>query len=343
MAKIKLLTFSASYSFGAVLQCYALYKVLSEMGHDVELLRIPLKKSNCGFIGDLSGRINKLFVGQFKRKSLPRMISLENDHINDDDIYIVGSDQVWNPDITKNVALDYFFNFLPDNVKRISYAASFGNSEWLHDEIKPDVSECLQKFLAISVRESSGVNICKEVFNINSVLTLDPTLLLDNYDELLISKKPKKVELLVVFSFLKNTSERLNFFRYIGEKTNTRPMLMHERRMHKGISNIPWVTVEQWVSQIAHSSFVITDSFHCTVFAIIHRKQFIALPADKKRVGRILNLLDSLGLTDRWFPDIESVYKTTNWLKPIHYDEVFEKIKVLRSASINFLNTALNQ
>lgn len=341
MKKIKLLTFSASHSFGAMLQCYALCKVLKDMGYEVELLNIPLAKSNFGFIGNLTHQINKLVVGRFKKKRLPQRISLSNNKIDDEAIYIVGSDQVWNPDITKDVALDYFFRFLPDKVKRISYAASFGNTEWTHKEVEPEVHACLHKFSAISVRENSGVTICKEVFNIDSVVTLDPTLLLDNYDELRVSKK-SKIDNLVVFSFLKNTPERLDFFRHIGKKTNTRPLLMQERRMYKGMSNIPWVSVEQWVSQIANSSFVITDSFHCMVFAIIHKRQFIVLPANLKRVGRMLSLLESLGLENRYYKDIESAYETDEWLQPIDYEKVYKKLNVLREDSVSFLRSELN-
>ena len=342
MRKIKLLTFSTSYSFGALLQCYALCKILSGMGHDVELLKIPLPKTDRGLIGNLTNCINKLFVGRFKRKWLPDFVNIYDDKASSNDTYIVGSDQVWNPDITKGVALDYFFHFLPDNIKCISYAASFGNSEWLHKGIEADVCKCLQKFSAISVRESSGGRICNDIFNVKATITLDPTLLIDNYGELIVPINGKKSRL-VVFSFLKYTPERLNFFRYMGEQTQTRPLLMHERRINRGVSNIPWTTVEQWVSQIAQSSFVITDSFHCMVFAILHKKQFIAMPADKKRVGRILSLLESLGLSDRYYPDIDNVYKTNKWMQPIDYDVVSEKLKVLRVASVEFLKTTLEK
>lgn len=343
MKKIKLLTFSASYSFGAMLQCYALCKVLSGMGYDIELLKVPLAKPDYGFIGNLTNRINALIVGQFKRKWLPPLVTIDENQVNADDIYIVGSDQVWNTSLTRDVALDYFLGFLPNDIKRIAYAASFGNSEWDNDRIEKDVFACLQKFTAISVRERSGISICKDIFNVNSRLALDPTLLLDNYHEFVEPKTNKKRKM-VVFSLLdKKTPEFFQLIRFIGKQTNTRPVMLAERRVHKEITNIPWVTVEQWVSHIANSHFVITDSFHCTVFAIIHRKQFIAMPADIKRVGRILDLLDSLGLSDRYYPDIDSVYKTKAWMLPIDYDVVFERLSVLKTDSIEFLQTSIEK
>src|SRR5690606_2791095 len=133
---------------------------------------------------------------------LPVSFHFEVNPIKEDEVFIVGSDQVWNPDLTKASALDYFFSFLPDEVKRISYAASFGNSEWIWSDIQHDVWDCLQKFSAISVRESSGAKICEEIFNVNSSVVLDPTLILGSYKEL-INKGANSKKTLVFFSLLK--------------------------------------------------------------------------------------------------------------------------------------------
>jgi hypothetical protein len=272
---------------------------------------------------------------------LPEIIQLEDIIFNENDICVVGSDQVWNTDITGEKATDYFLNFLPDKIKRIAYAASFGNTAWDNKKIENDVDSCLKKFSAISVREKTGISICSDVFKVSSQLALDPTLLLDNYDEF-IANDEKNEGKLVSFLFAKKKNSGVHdLIRFISKKINKRPLMMAERRFHRGISNIPWVTVEQWVSYVANSSFVITDSFHCTVFAILHKKQFIVIPANIKRVGRILHLLESLGLTGRYYPDVQSVYEADAWLKPIDYQEVSKKLLDLRNDSMEFLKNSL--
>ncbi len=324
-----------------MLQCYALSKVLTDLGHNVELLRIPIVKPEHGFIGNLTFRIGDLFFNIFRRNRLPHQVNLTDCQVNKDDIYIVGSDQVWNPDLTGDRALDYFFNFLPNHVKRISYAASFGTSEWPEKNIETGVRNCLNKFSAIGVRESSGVQICKEIFNVDATLTIDPTLLLDNYDALIIPETKPHKKTLVVFSLLKTTHEWLKLIQYIAKQTNTHPVMLSERRIHKGISYQPWVTVEKWLSQIANSTFVITNSFHGTVFAIIFKKQFIAMPAHTNRAGRIKHLLEMLGLETRYFKNMDVLYNSAGLLQEINYEDVFKKLSMLKLDSMKFLTNGL--
>jgi len=342
MQKIKLLTFSGENSFGAMLQCYAMSKILSDWGYEVELVKVPLDKIDYGFIGNITFRISNWFFDKFRANNLPRFIHFQDSKFDDNDIFIVGSDQVWNPDITKQNALNYFFDFLPDKTKRISYAASFGNSDWSWKNIEDKAGVCLRKFSAISVREMSGAVICRDVFHMDADVVLDPTLLLDSYKELLKGKISAK-KTLVYFSLFKETPKELELIRYIGMQTGSEPLMLSNKRFLKGIRTLGWLTVQNWVSQIANSSFVITNSFHCTVFAIIHHKQFIVIATNTKRAGRILYLLESLGLSNRYYPDIEIIYKSTDWLQPIDYDKIEEKLRILRLASFEFLKKALKE
>ena len=342
MEKIKLLTFSGENSFGAMLQCYALSKLLSEWGYEVELLKIPLTKRDYGLIGNITYRLTTFIFDKFRNRRLPHFIHFEECKIEKDDVFIVGSDQVWNPDLTNKVALRYFFNFLPDKSKRISYAASFGNSEWIWDDIRNDVRDCLKKFSAISVRETSGAKICKDTFHLDASVVLDPTLLLNSYEEL-IGESSNTKKALVFFSLLKTNSKIQDAIRYAAKRIDSESVMLGERQFHKGIRTVGWLTVENWLSQIKDSSFVITNSFHCMVFAIIFRKQFVVIPGHANRSGRVLNLLNSLGLNDRYYNSIEDLHKTDDWLEPIDYSCVIEKLEPLKSDSIAFLRKALNK
>ena len=342
MKKIKLLTFSEENSYGAMLQCYALSRLLSEWGYEVTLIVVPLKKHDYGFIGNITYRIGAMFFDKFRKNKLPDMVHFENCRFEEDDIFIVGSDQVWNPDITRETVFNYFFDFLPDNSKRISYAASFGISEWTRMDIRGKVGECLQKFSSISVREPSGSQICKGIFNLNAKVVLDPTLLLNSYEDL-INRDITTKNTLIYFSLLKTSPKLQEAIRYMGKRTGNVPLMLGERRFHRGIRTRAWMTVESWVSQIASSSFVITNSFHCTVFAIIFKKQFVVIPGHPNRSGRIFNLLDSLGLSNRYYNNVEDFYSNEECLKPIDYDVLLEKLGPLRDESMTFLKNALNK
>ena len=124
---VKILTFSQAPNYGALLQCYALSKILKNMDHNVELVNIPFD-----YMNSFSYKIRKVllygFVKRFHEQYLPNSVSLNN--LDFDATYIVGSDQVWNITITNESYLRYFFDFLPNDTKRISYAASFGSDEW---------------------------------------------------------------------------------------------------------------------------------------------------------------------------------------------------------------------
>ena len=95
--------------------------------------------------------------------------------------------------------------------------------------------------------------------------------------------------------------------------------------------------VERWIGNIASATLVVTDSFHCTVFSILHRRQFIVITGNKKRKGRLYSLLQKLDLLDRLYEDIESVYHTDKWKEKICYDKVFDIIKEEQNKSLDFL------
>ena len=114
----------------------------------------------------------------------------------------MGSDQVWNPNITRDAGVGvYFFDFLPDNVRRIAYAASFGVSQTDVFGEYSQVSSLLKKFNSIGVREISGISICQTLANRDATLVVDPTLLLGDYSIFLKKEKPKGV---CLFNFQNN-------------------------------------------------------------------------------------------------------------------------------------------
>lgn len=349
MAKISILTFSKGDSYGAVLQSYALATILREWGHQVEFIHLYWLNSWRQFLlkklTPISYRFEefrKLYLSPFSKPCS----SFEDlaEVTKNTDICIVGSDQVWNPDITKQYMLHYFFDFLPENTYRIAYAASFGIHQWRTTGYETEIIELLKKFSYISVREDSAIHICEDVFRVEAVKVLDPTFLIENYMERLHLIKCTSSNI-ISFKFSTN-SEYYKLLSHMGNKLQKRVVSLDPIRLNTSseILNFklaPFSSVESWLHYILNAELVITDSFHCTVFSILFKKQFIVIPGDYKRVDRIHSLLKELNLLDRYYPKIEDLYKADSWCNSIDYSSVFEIIAKQREHSLDFLRRAI--
>lgn len=349
MARVCIFTFAFGDNYGAVLQAYALGEVIREKGHKVEYLNLTWSTWRYRIISKitpLSYRFNS-FRQKYLRNFTCRckdINDLRNLVKNPADVYIVGSDQVWNPDITAKRALHYFFDFLPDMVKRASYAASFGISNWERHELINEIADLLKKFTVVSVREKSGIEICKSTFNIKDVYqVLDPTLLLGRFDKLITEKNHR--DSLVGFMF-NPSKEYYNLLREISVICGYKILIMDlpNRKWGTEIFNFrrsPFSSPEQWVTNIAKSKFVVTDSFHCMVFAILFRRQFVFIPTNKAIMGRVTSLLESLDLMDRIYNSPMCVIKDEGYQSIIDYDAVHDKLSQLRAYSNDVLDKIL--
>ncbi|WP_441003637.1 polysaccharide pyruvyl transferase family protein [Pseudocolwellia agarivorans] len=332
--KVGIVTFHEANNYGAVLQCHALAEILKKLNHNVELIDLPLHDKIKGLKAQLRDKFISRAFTHFKLNFLPN-ISVNNDQ---NEVCVFGSDQVWNPQITKNHHLLYFGSWVKPEVSKIAYAASFGLSTWDFPEYNEGVKAQLESFKALGVREVSGVEICKGTFDVESQQVVDPTLLLTDYSHLFT--KRKKTNSLVCYIFGKE-EDKMDNIRKIGNKRNLQPVLLNDMRLRKGIKSVPFPTVAKWLSYIEASEFVITDSFHCMVFSILFKKNFIAIPAIPARAGRMKSLLNDLGLESRFFNSINDVPSSDVILENIDYQEVNEKIKTLRENSLLFLKKAL--
>ncbi len=345
--KICILTFAQGDNYGAVLQAYGLAKVLRQMGYDPQFVYYTWDTWKYRIISrmtPLRRRFANFREKYIKNFSLPCYNKEDLAKVCEDaDICIVGSDQVWNPAITKHRALHYFFDYLPDGCPRIAYAASFGRSNWDFPELYDDVKVLLSKFNQIGVREDSGVSICSDIFDVKAVQVLDPTLLAGNFNEIL--KYPRYKHRLVGFMF-NPSREYYQALGIISDILNVKTLVMDlpsrktrvEVLKHK-VS--PFSSVEDWVTNIAYSEFIVTDSFHCLSFAIMYQKQFIFIASNKTLMGRAVSILSILGIKDRIYSTPSEVISSRAWLNRIDYNEVQAKLEVLRAKSMTFLEAGL--
>nr|WP_272210096.1 polysaccharide pyruvyl transferase family protein [Marinicella sp. W31]MDC2875959.1 polysaccharide pyruvyl transferase family protein [Marinicella sp. W31] len=259
------------------------------------------------------------------------------------DAVIVGSDQVWRlrylPD---DGVADYFLGFAdrPD-MRRISYAASFGNSEWIYHDETEMVSKLLADFSAVSVREKTGVEICRDDLGRDDAeLVLDPTMLVDEafYDTVMSPSptgRPQGGLLTYVLDFDSDHPDlAASVARRLGPDCAVHSLALEGRQKLVG--------VPEWLRAFKDARWVLTDSFHGTVFSILFRKDFIAIVNKKRGSDRFVSLLSQLGLQDRLVDSdgIEAIAE--KMAQPVDYAAVDEKLSALRDHSMQFLKKALD-
>lgn len=211
------------------------------------------------------------------------------------DAYVVGSDQVWRPCYSPCIT-DFFLKEVPlsPTVLRIAYAASFGTDVWEFSE--EETTECAalaRDFDAISVREQSGIQMCKKYLGVEAVHLLDPTLLLDVEDYIsLIERADTK----------RNSG---NLFCYILDENPDADKILSSlqndgyRPYYAGLDPMKYnVSVEQWLRNFYDAALIVTDSFHACVFSILFKKPFVVLRNEDRGTARLDSLLGIFGLED---------------------------------------------
>lgn len=364
--KIAILTLPLHINYGGIIQCYALQTILERLGNEVQVLTRPRYGRSYYIIYPLAvcKRLLKRFVlgkkvailkapHQIIRQHTDRFIhQYIHQYIQREwtaqiashfDVIVVGSDQVWRPLYYQPIE-EAFLSFLGDaDIKRVAYAASFGVDHCEYTEEQRKIcSSLLKKFKAVSVRESSGVQLCQEYFDTKAVQALDPTLLLsaDDYRALIKKGKtqPSKGNLLVYM--LDQTKEKEALVDRIAQAKGLTPFWMNsdiddETLPLKQRIKMP---VEQWLRSFDDAKFVLTDSFHGCVFSIIFRKQFLAIGNKERGLSRFQSLLTLFSLQDRLILSPDE-YKSN--LSSIDYDQVQAQLQFLQAQSLSFLKTNL--
>lgn len=373
--KIGILTLPFNNNYGGYLQAYALIKVLKDMGHDPILINRRINKKTILFHTKYTCKqivksilylkkyalfynyekayrnrgINMLsFVNRYIYPQTDPIFSskdLKKKCIGIFDACIVGSDQVWRPEYVPEIK-DFFLRFLSeDNSFKIAYAASFGTAapQYTHEQIL-ECGKYLSKFKAVSLREDSGKNIIKKFgWTYPDVsLVLDPTMLLpkEHYFNLISSYTHHNVDYKrSIFCYVLDKSTEIeNIIKTVSETLSLSPYnIIDTKRWNENDYKMP--SIEEWLIGIKESAFVVTDSFHGTVFCILFNKPFFLYTNKERGSDRFSTLLKLFNLEDR----IANEYKNFDLkLKTkINWDEVNTKIEEFRIKSLSFLSKSL--
>lgn len=344
--KVSIITYHDEDNYGATLQAYATYRAVKELGHEPEIINLHMahKKS---LPTKMLFALKRYRFNNFRKRYMPNKTRLYTsvDQLRENppesDVYLVGSDQTWNPTISKDYALAYFLDFGNENQKRISYASSFGTSTWIDTDVakKENVKKLLSRFSTLMVREDKAVEICKNEFGLDAIQVVDPVLLFSSYPEL--TGKIKQTNDIVIYKILKDSafySRAVELGHHFGCDIKSIGSL----RRPKGIKTAYPERIEKWVSNIASAKYVFTDSFHGTVLSLLYHKQFVIYVGDKRKMSRITSLLGMLELTDRIFSKEDSLNSITGKMSiPIDYRHVDAVLNKKRTLSFEFLNKAI--
>lgn len=354
--KVGILTFHFSkHNYGAVLQTYASFYLLKKFGHEPQVINLlPGSKQN--IIDSLKGKLKQYFLNsiqieRFKKKHLKLTTPCYHDdnlrYLNSlFDAFYVGSDQVWRMSMSKELLIHYLLDFVDEEKIKISYAASFGISNWEGgDVITEQIKPLIRRFNAIGVREKDGISICKQTFNVDATLVLDPTLLLSENDYSKILKKKQKFDgsKYIAYYLIQDREATGSIWKKINTDSPYKLInLFGKNKSFFGKKFIKFNSIEHWLYGVKNASLIVTDSFHCVIFSIIFKKNFICVPNQHGGISRINNLLKILGLKDRLCKSekFDSNYYISN---PVNYSLVNDKLTRYKKESLDFLDKILNE
>ena len=370
--KIAILTLNPADNYGGILQAWALQTMLERMGHKVTVIvqarhkqKMLLWKAPLSLgkrtLKNLLGRPTPLFKERkWNREHLimwHHTLSFVNKYIHlkeyddlhtiqpkDYDAYVVGSDQVWRPEYFHYHPQEAFLNFTHDwPVKRITYAASFGTNKWLFTkEQTKECAELAKKFDAISVREDDGSILCRERLGVEAVHVLDPTMLLscEDYLQLIPQGDTHTCNGNLMTYILDDSPEKRAFVERIAQEKGLIPFRVNAKSYNLAdpLEDRIQPPVEQWLRSFQEADFVVTDSFHGTVFSILFNKQFITIGNEGRGMSRFTSLTKMFGVEER-------ILTTQNQFPhgEIDFDKIHEKLEQQRNIAHLFLRQALRQ
>lgn len=357
--KIALLNLPVDNNYGGNLQRYALMKVLQDMGHDVthiylrthvalpwyrkpisygkRIIKKILFNDKCSlFMENEYNRIMNESIGlslEFYNKYIKHTNICEN--INDVieatrgkfDVYVVGSDQVWRKECTAQIGLtNYFLKFTAkENVKRFAYAVSFGldnpNISWID---KIELGNLYRCFNGVSVRETSAMNLLSS-WKWNTPmhhLCIDPTMLLDqkDYVRLINENQTSDITNNKIYAYILDKSDE------IMKKIDNLRKRLKKDVVVVTLEHTSSVSIPQWLNNIRLCDYMITDSYHGVVFAIIFRRPFYFLGNKNRGNTRIESLFQMLQVGD----SIRSNFD---------YSQIESRLNYWRSQSMEFLDS----
>jgi len=362
--RIGLMTFFKGENYGALLQAYSLQTAVRCLGHDAEIINfyrpgIPIFSIR-SYLGRGVGKTwNKIRTILHLLRVRPKFQrfhkyfcigpihyrTFEDLHRNppDYDIYICGSDQVWN--CTGGIEdTAYFLDFGGDNIRRVAYAPSFGATT-IPDACRDEVRRCLRRFSVLSARESSGCRLLEDLGFPYAPCMPDPTLLLDkaDFEALAVSRLTEKNK---IFSYILHESQglALDIVTWIADNidSNILNVSLQGNRISKGVNRV--LTLTEWIYSVKNAELIVTNSFHAVIFSLIFHKPFLVVRLQGNASAmndRLISILDRVKLQERLIGDFDVCVLKALIGKKIIWTEIDNILNEWKAEGNDFLRKAL--
>ncbi|BAQ32186.1 polysaccharide pyruvyl transferase family protein [Bifidobacterium scardovii] len=372
--RIGTITFHSAYNYGSALQAYALKEYLKSLGHDTHVIDYrgdDFDQYRLFATGD-SQRLHRalsnivFFPRNFKRyRNFEKFINQHLDitpnryqgknaeeELKKDassfDALICGSDQIWNLDCTRGIVGPFFLDFAAPGCKKIAYAPSLAQthfkSEFFNSSVKSQLSSLLDDFNSLSVREANTVSLFQPLTKNPINVVVDPTLLLEKsqYTSIETDNLPSKIrnkKFIFAYTLWPNNSMR-KYVDNLARRHNLIIVYISRKAINYSSPsiNLFGISPSMFLKLIDDAEYVVSNSFHATVFSILFEKKFITYGKDKA-TSRMAYLLSELHISDHLVNDqFESAFDPIS----ADWDSVQKKLSEMRIYSIHYLKEALS-
>lgn len=349
---IAIITLQPHTNYGGILQAYALQTVLERLGGKAEIVlpnrvsaKLPWFRNNTDEEIAVVMQHTDRFIARYLHT---RLVAFGDIKEEDYDAYVVGSDQIWRYKLDCIMLDDFRHAFLDFtdgwNVRRIAYAPSFGLDTWEAPEgMIPEVARLIGQFHRVSVRESSGVDICRDILHrTDAAHVVDPTMLLsrEDYEALIADGDTRPLSGTLACYVLNRDSDKDALISRIAQTRSLDAFHINSRVEDSTAPAEERIQppLEQWLRSFRDARMVVTDSFHATVFSILFRRPFIVTGNPGRGMARLQSILKVLGLERHMVLKADDFDPAYGYEIP---DEVYVKLNGLKADALEFLAEAL--
>lgn len=338
MKNIGIITFQNASNYGAVCQAFALKKTVEKIGLNASVINYD--SPNMALKSVQQSQFKEFINGHLNLTK--EYLSKQEIDITGFDAIISGSDQVWNPRLTGG-DMTYFLDFVPEHIKKVSYAASIGLNGDLFMEYKDVFEKYVPTFSGISLREETHVDYIQSIAKDKEVIaSIDPSLLLTSNEYLEAFNLPdnRSEDYIFVFSYALDP-KMYDFANMLSLKSGYKIVALSPYNGGNYVSGtkiMRKVPPVEWLQLFNSAKMIITDSFHGMMFSIVFNKPFYAYTPNRSNVARVRDILKKLNLEDRKLTNITNVAETV-W--EMDYTKVNEILEMERKKSLEYLKNQL--
>lgn len=361
-------------NYGSILQAYALqeelnsydnvdYEIINQYGKKIASFDNLLDKlKNVGIKNTCQRIIWKFGFKKVRERNIhiqsfvDQKLRISKQIYNEDTIdkanriydgFVCGSDQIWNPTITKTNEM-YWLGFAPKNKLKFSYAPSVGVNAFTQSQ-EMDIKLRLETFDGISCREEVGTNLLNHFCDNRCITVLDPTLLVDNQTWTSLYKEVKVDKPYIFVYLLRGSKSQRKLIELFAKNKGliivTIPFLESE---HAVLYDFKFGDIKYWdcgpedfISLIRGATYVFTDSFHSTIFSCINHKEFFIFPkSGKAQMNRLIDLQSMLGIENRIINNMIDIERVLS--QKIDWHDVDNRILEKRKVSKQYLDRVLS-